>query len=539
MKAYAASAILFVLAWVAWVMSATPTAGELLYRRGILPEGRSLQGQRKDAPVAEGTAAACINCHRRSGLGTVEGRVIVPPITGRYLYSIGIRDSRPDEHPGHVEPTPRDRRAYTDATLARAIREGIGPDGRTLNYLMPRYELDDATMTSLVAYLKNLSRGPVPGVGEDTLQFATIITPDADPIHRKGMLDVLSRFFEVKNTFYRGESPPALTFYKYRVRMNRKWALHVWELNGPPETWQQQLHERLQKEPVFAIISGIGGKTWAPVHKFCQDEEIPCLMPNVDLPVVAESDFYDVYFSKGVLLEAQLIAAQLQKTSAHSMPRRLVQVFREGDVGAAAASELRSDVEPIHLDVVDRELKAGASREELTAALKKTKPGDAVVLWLRPEDLSSLSSGMPGGPQWYISGIMGGLERAPLSGALRGNVNMTYPFELPEKRAVLMNYPLGWFRLYQIPVVDERIQTDTYIACSILSETIKLMEDNFVRDYLVEQVENMLSVRIIDGYYPRLGLAVGQSFASKGGYIVRFAGTNGTGLVAETSWIVP
>ena len=36
------------------------------------------------------------------------------------------------------------------------------------------------------------------------------------------------------------------------------------------------------------ITSGIGGKTWAPVHQFCERESIPCLLPNVDLPVVAE-----------------------------------------------------------------------------------------------------------------------------------------------------------------------------------------------------------------------------------------------------------
>ncbi len=39
--------------------------------------------------------------------------------------------------------------------------------------------------------------------------------------------------------------------------------------------------------------------------------------------------------------------------------------------------------------------------------------------------------------------------------------------------------------------------------------------------------------------YPRLSLGPGQRFASKGGYIVRFADTAGNKLVKESEWIVP
>ena len=49
----------------------------------------------------------------------------------------------------------------------------------------------------------------------------------------------------------------------------------------------------------------------------------------------------------------------------------------------------------------------------------------------------------------------------------------------------------------------------------------------------------MVDHRVITGYYPRLTLATGQRFASKGGYMVRFAEAKGTKLVAETDWIVP
>ena len=65
------------------------------------------------------------------------------------------------------------------------------------------------------------------------------------------------------------------------------------------------------------------------------------------------------------------------------------------------------------------------------------------------------------------------------------------------------------------------------------------MLDSFVRDYLVERFEVMLDHRLVNGYYPRLSLAPGQRFASKGGYIVRFADSAGPVLLPQGDWVTP
>lgn len=512
--------------------------GERLYRQGLLPSGKPLRGGREGGVGVEGAVAACATCHRRSGLGSWEGQIVIPPIIGRYLFRPGARNVEDTDLP-HVQGYVPHRDPYTDATLARAIREGKDQQGRTLSYLMPRYPLDDATMASLIAYLKGLTSAPVPGVGRDTLHFATVITPDADPIARRGMLDVLDQFFADKNAGYRGDSPPMQSTRGVMYRVNRKWRLHVWTLSGPPGTWEQQLREQAAATPVFAILSGLGGTTWAPVHRFCEQASIPCLLPNVELPVAAEQDFYPVYYSRGVLLEAQLMARQLAERRQRLGLRRVVQVFQEGDVGAAAAGALQASLASSGLETVTRPLQAGPARPGLAAALGDTGAGDAVILWLRPGDLAALPAPPAGISAVYLSGLMGKLEEAPLPAAWRGAARMAYPLDLPELRTVRMNFPLGWFKVRHIPVVAERVQTDTYLACVILSETVGHMLDSFVRDYLVERVESLLSHRLVNGYYPRLGLAPGQRFASKGGYIVHFAQPEGTRLVADTGWVVP
>jgi hypothetical protein len=134
---------------------------------------------------------------------------------------------------------------------------------------------------------------------------------------------------------------------------------------------------------------------------------------------------------------------------------------------------------------------------------------------------------------------MADLEQAPLPAAWRKVARMAYPYDLPDQRKVRMNFPLGWFKVRHIPVVAERVQSDTYLAMGVLSEAVTHMLESFYRDYLVERIENMLSAHQVSGYYPRFGLAPGQRFASKGGYVVHFADPDGSRLVADSEWITP
>lgn len=526
------------LASIAPSVQASPSAGELIYRQGVLPSGRPLQGERDAGQRVLGEAAACVTCHRRSGLGSWEGQSVIPPIIGRYLFRPGARNVEDPNLP-HIQGYVPHRDPYTDATLARAIREGLDQSGRQLSYLMPRYNLDDAAMAALTAYLRALTSGEVPGVVGDSIHFATIVTPDADPVASKAMLEVLHQFFADKNAGYRGTTPPLQSTRGVMYRVDRRWQLHVWELGGSPDTWERQLRAKLAATPVFAVISGMGGRSWAPVHRFCERAQVPCLLPNVELPVVAEQDFYSVYFSRGVLLEADLMAQRLASSANREATRKVVQIFRAGDVGSEAARSLSVALAARGIAVVNRAIPSAADPRAIAAALGDVSAGDAVALWLRPADLGRLPGRAPAATLVLLSGLMGGMENAPLPASWRAATRMTYPMDLPDLRRVHMNFPLGWFRVRHIPVVAERIQTDTYLACVILAETMGHMLDSFVRDYLVERVEVMLSHRLVNAHYPRLGLGPGQRFASKGGYLARFADATGSRLVADGDWVVP
>jgi hypothetical protein len=533
-----ARGLALLLATLAPAFAGAGGVGENLYRNGVLPSGKPLTAERGGAPLS-GQAAACINCHRRSGLGMTEGRTGIPPVAGIYLFQSYTTASHEIQLP-YVETIRPNRVPYDDATLARAIRDGLGSDGKPLNVLMPRYALDAATMGALIVYLKKLSPGRVGGVTEGALDFATIVTPDADPVKREGVLNVLEKFVEDKNHYVRATTAPRVSSNQpMRFKANRRWILHVWELTGPPDTWERQLDAKLRIQPVFAVISGVGGKTWAPVQRFCEANELPCLFPNVDVPVVEGSEYDSLYFSEGVLLEARLIAQAIEAQRAEGKVKRVVQVYRTTDVGDAAAAALAAAMPKGGLVFVNRPLDAKAGARELAAATSTLEPGDAAVLWLRSADLAALGGAPKEPAAVFVSGRMGGLEAAPLPAAWRAVAQLAYPVDLPERRVVRVDFPRGWFRIKRIPVVALPEQVDTWLACSILSDTINRMADTFVRDYLVERIQGTLEHRVITGYYPRLALAPGQQFASKGGYLVRFAEPTGDRVVPVGAWATP
>jgi hypothetical protein len=521
-------------------------AGEAAYLRGVLGSGAPLEGKRDTGTLrTSGMDAACVNCHQRSGLGYIskERLVSVPPITGRYLFQ--PRNMQATDHElTFVESVHTNRATYTDASLARAIREGIDSDGNPLGYMMPRFALNDADMASLIAYLKGLDPSEVPGVTPTVLHFATIITPDADPVKRRGMLDVLQRYFADKNTFPFPPSPrmrsSGKTIYSKSLYMaNRHWALHVWELTGPAAGWKAQLARHMQEEPVLAVVSGLGGSNWAPVHEFCENQRLPCLFPNVEVPAFTDRDFYSLYFSRGVLLEAELIAKSIAEPDQGQPAKSVLQIYRANDNGEAATKVLAAALERHHISVRSRVLAAGEAGEGVPADLAGGAAVDALVLWLRPADIAALGR-VPAEPVTvYMSGLMGGLEKTPLPPSWRGRTQLAYPFDLPDRRVVRVDYPLGWFSFRHIPVVAEQVQVDTYLACGVLAETLSHMADTFVPEYLVERMQEMLEHRILTGYYPRLALSERQRFASKGGYVVHFAGADGPGLVAAHDWTVP
>ncbi len=170
-----------VILMVAPVAADELESGRRIYLEGVLPSGAALTGMRFGSTAVSGSPAACANCHRPSGMGSVEGDIQVSPITGNFLFA-----ANGDKHLATMDPRVSKRfnlshEPYTDASLAHAIQHGMNNAGREMNMLMPRYNLSEPEMKALTAYLKQLSLEWSPGVTGDNIRFAMVITPEVEP----------------------------------------------------------------------------------------------------------------------------------------------------------------------------------------------------------------------------------------------------------------------------------------------------------------------------------------------------------------------
>ena len=530
--------------------------GRRIYQEGIVESGEELRGVSVAQVTFSGKQAACMRCHRKSGFGTSEGKNIITPITGEYLFpevvaeaslntDISAKTQQQQRALSWLGDSPI---AYTQTMFSRALSDGVNRAGQAMDRLMPRYALSDKEIAALVAYLKSLSAYSEPSVDKTTVHFATVIMPGAKPGQSQAMLDVLKAFVTDMNSDTRLIKRRRAVATHAMYRSYREWKLHIWTLTGPAEGWKAQLEQLYRQQPVFAVLSGIGGDNWQPLHGFCEQQEVPCLFPNSDLPVIGDG-YYSFYFSRGMTLEAEVLAKQLNTGSIQR--GAIVQVFRKDDArGVEAARILQRSMEKIGgaENIIDWPIPDNLSEKSWQQMLAEKQP-EAVVIWGSREDLVRLGSWDAGGyhpQQIYLSASMLGSDLGRDSDLLPKHLNkykdrirLIYPYKLPKKSARYLLRTKLWLRSKNIALTDERVQANTYFAANMAGDVLSHLFSHYSRDYFIELVEHMIGRSLVTSVYPQMNLGPGQRFASKGAYLVKYSAHQDRVLEPVTGWIVP
>ena len=126
--------------------------GERIYFTGVNSNGQPIASQGGYASMGmhrQMRGGGCASCHGddRAGLRLYPRFWIkAPALTAKSLF--GGDDHGDGEESGHG-----DHKSYDNATLSRAITEGLDPSGALLSSAMPRWSMEQSDLADLVNFL--------------------------------------------------------------------------------------------------------------------------------------------------------------------------------------------------------------------------------------------------------------------------------------------------------------------------------------------------------------------------------------------------
>ncbi len=566
-------------------LSPLEAQGRALYLEGKLPNGETLTAIGAGNTRLTGIQASCVNCHRRSGLGGVEGNEVILPITGRALFGGGNPvivqiDKQFNQRLSNQSEF------YNDQSFAKALRLGQHISGRSLNPLMPLYAVSDSQLQALTAYLSTLSNAWSPGVTDNDIHLATVITPEVKPERRQIFLKTLNELVDQHNvnvvSGLRQRIPPI----ERKMHNRRHWKMDIWELKGSSSTWNEQLEKWHQQSPVFAILSGLSEGDWQPVQQFCEASKVPCWLPSIDIvPNDANKETYSLYFSEGMQIEAKVIANQILLSK--PQPKKIVQWVGHEASAQNAGVALRQLLNSKDIEI--QSLSSEESTVSISETLKSLEAEDVLVCWLNTDELKALTSttSTPLG-RIYLSSTLAGENIPNWTKDWAQQTWLIQRTELPKMRAANLSRFNEWLSHWQLPLIDEKMQSDVYFSVNSFSWVVSSLLNNFHTDYLIDQAEASLSMReamqvqeevqsmMMGGggrrpqaikstsqtpstqvdtnssvdigllskresisAYPRISFGVGQRFGSKGAYVRQFLPQINNFDETKAQWIIP
>lgn len=292
---------------------------------------------------------------------------------------------------------------------------------------------------------------------------------------------------------------------------------------------------------MFALISGVSGGAWTPIHDYCEREAIPCVFPNTVAVDAHRESHWSFYFSEGVSLEAAVLAQYLADNYPAGGWRRIVQYVGDSEparLGAATLERgLREHAMSVALEQRMHRATVATPDDELMGKQ------DVLVLWLSPAELREFSNrkGPPNSGLVVFSGELGGADDAPLNARWQRRAQMLYPYERAERRSarIVLNVNSWMSDHGLVPEADLlRLQGNTYSACEMTTRALQIMRARYSREYFLELIEAADEGALATAF-PRFTLGSNQRRGSVGAYMMEFGRYGSPRWAPAGDWIVP
>ena len=460
-------------------------AGKRLYREGQSSSDAQLLARVGSSDMSvPASVLPCASCHGADGRGRAEGGVRPPSLDWQRL-ALGQ---------GERQTNGRSYPRYTDASLARAIQQGVDPAGNRLDAAMPRFDLTLADQRNLTAYLKRLADERDPGVEEGVLRLGTLL-PGSGPLAEAGHV--------VRAVL---EDDLAQLNQQGGVH-GRRLELVVLDPGSDADSAEQALRQLLDKEQVFSLITPL-----APML----DQRLTAVLAQQNVPLIGStprSGGSAQIFDPLPGLPAQLLSLAGHARDALGLAPDGLRVVYAGDEQAPLAEQVREQL-----------VQQGWAPGALQPFDGQAVYGQGIVFVGRAQAFAELAAALQAaGRQPYLfaasSQVVGAVANLPAQWSQR--VYLAYPF-VPEDWTEQGLATLAG--LQQRQGLDPRqasLQVNTLCALRLLTEALKQIGRDASREQLITALEGLHDVTT--GLTPALGFGPGRRQGMAGAHVVAVA----------------
>jgi len=479
-------------------LTAEEERGRLIYRKGEDGTGQEITAviNELDMPA---TGMPCSNCHGLNGEGLKEGGLEPSPVDWATLAA-----------PRTSPLTGRRRPAYTEATAALSIAAAVDPAGAPLHVGMPRYEMTDEQLSSLVAYLKKIGdeADTDPGLSREAVRVGAAL-PLTGPHAAVGeaVRETLAAYFAQVNE--RGGV------------YGRRFELVVEDSREGGEAALEATRRLVETRRVFALVGSFEASGAPAVNEFLLKAEAPSVGPVTLSPRPSSPpNPFVFYLLPSFGDQARTLADYVADERGDASPRRVAVVYARGDYERDALAGLRAQAKLRSLQLVaEHSFEHGRfAPAEAARAIAAARPryvfvfagaSDFAALAREPE-VAALDARL------LSSVVMLGRGAFELPPDVAARTLLAYPASLPGSDD--FTEFLEVMRKGRVSLRSPAFQSVAYAAARTFVEAVTAGGRRLNRTALVASLEQLRDFRT--GIVPPLSFGPNRRVGATGSYVV-------------------
>lgn len=479
---------------------------QALRGKRIYVAGESESGSPINAIVSRGGASIaasilpCVGCHGDDGKGRPEGGVVPSDVTWTRLTAAY----------GHEHDYGRSHPAFDERSVAIAIIAGEDPAKNSLDTAMPRYDMSEADMADLIAYLQHIEDDLDPGLNEDTIRVGSIL-PVEGSLQGLGtaMRQVLDAYF---------------------ADINASGGIHGRNIELVVTDYQPdmaqggwQVRDLLQQQSVFAMVSGYAAGIESQIAELAEELEVPMIGPHTQLPREGNGlDRHSFYLTGGLIQQAAVLARHGGSTNPGG-GRKIAVVRPVGQIYDIAQERVQAELEA-RGDTVTLPLMYQPPFFDATdvAQVLSTKGIDTVMFFGPAANLKRLTgeaNELDWHPDILFPGVFAGKGMFEISEQFKGRVLVAYSSMPSDHTARGVEQ---FEKLHNDHGIDYRFsaaQISAYVAAEVLVESLKRAGRALSREKLLTALESLSDFQ--PGLMPPISYNRSRRIGAFGGYVVR------------------